>query len=76
MCSNSLPRNNPDTDSGATRSTARTLPRLSSWSSHTTSLRSGMAGTNDVKMRDAVSLTSVSAVDRLGARRRRLRVTR
>ena len=60
--SNSLPRNNPDTDSGATRRTARVLPRLSSWSSHTTSVRSGMAGTNESRMRDAVSLTSVSAV--------------
>ena len=61
-CSNSLPRNNPDTDSGATRSTARTFPLLSSWSSHTTSVRSGMAGTNESRMRDAVSPTSVSAV--------------
>ena len=29
-CSNSLSRNKPDTDSGATRSTARTFPLLSS----------------------------------------------
>ena len=34
----------------------------SSWSSHTTSVRSGIAGPNDVRMRVAVSLTSVSAV--------------
>ena len=34
----------------------------SSWSSHTTSVRSGMAATNADRMRVAVSLTSVSAV--------------
>ena len=34
----------------------------SSWSSHTTSVRSGIAGTNDARMRVAVSLMSVSAV--------------
>ena len=61
-CSNSLPRNRPATDSGATRMTARTLPRLSSWSSHTTSSRFGISGTNDATMRVAVSLMSISAV--------------
>ena len=51
----------PATDSGATRSTARGEPRLSSWSSQTTSVRSGMAGVNDVRIRDAVSEISLSA---------------
>ena len=60
-----LPRNRFATDSGATRRIARidvSAPRPSSWSSHTTSVRSGMAGPNDARMRDAVSLMSVSAV--------------
>ena len=51
-------RSSPATDSGATRSTARVEPRLSSWSSQTTSVRSGIAGANDVRIRDAVSAIS------------------
>ncbi len=40
------------------------LPDLlsSMWSSHTTSVRFGIAGTNESRMRDAVSPTSDSAV--------------
>src|SRR4029079_15692408 len=43
----------------------RTWPHAcvpSSWSSHTTYVRSGMAGTNADRMRVAVSLMSLSAV--------------
>ena len=52
-------RSSPATDSGATLNTARVEPRLSSWSSQTTSERSGIGGANDVSIRDAVSPTSV-----------------
>ncbi len=58
---NTRSRNRSATDSGATRSTGRIAPRLSSWSSHTTSVRSGMAGPNDASTRDAVSEISLSA---------------
>ena len=54
-------RNRPATDSGATRSTGLLAPvRCSSWSSHTTSARSGIAGTKESSTRAAVSLISVS----------------
>ncbi|CKT35615.1 Uncharacterised protein [Mycobacterium tuberculosis] len=52
--------NSSATDSGATRSTARADSWLSSCSSQTTSLRSGIAGANDARIRDAVSDISVS----------------
>ena len=58
---NTRPRSRSATDSGATRSTGRGDPRLSSCSSQTMSVRSGIAGANDVRMRDAVSDISVSA---------------
>ena len=54
-------RSRSATDSGATRNTARVAPRLSSWSSQTMSVRSGIAGANDVRIRDAVSDISLSA---------------
>ena len=66
---NNRVRSSPATDSGATRSTARVEPRLSSWSSHTTSVRSGIAGPKDARIRDAVSRDLGEAGDRLGARR-------
>ena len=59
--SNSRPRSSPATDSGATRNTGLSAPRVSSWSSHTTSVRSGIAGTNESRTRAAVSAISVSA---------------
>ncbi len=58
---NTWVRSRPATDSGATRNTGRGEPRLSSCSSHTTSLRSGIAGPNDVRIREAVSEISLSA---------------
>ena len=61
-CSKSLLRNNIATDSGATRKIERFDPRTSSWSTHTTSVRSGIAGPKEARMREAVSLTSLSAV--------------
>jgi hypothetical protein len=54
-------RSKAATVSGATRNTGRGEPRLSSWSSHTTSVRSGIAGPNDVRIRDVVSEISLSA---------------
>ena len=70
---NSCVRNSPATDSGATRNTGRLTPLpidprvaallpagCSSWSSHTTSARSGIAGTKESSTRAAVSLISVS----------------
>ncbi len=66
-------RNNPDTDSGATRRMAcsPTPPRwFSSWSSHTTSMRSGSPGrTNPGCV--AISPIIGHRGDGLGARRRR-----
>jgi hypothetical protein len=58
---NTRDRSSPATDSGATRNTGREEPLISSCSSHTTSVRSGMAGPNDSSTRDAVSEISLSA---------------
>ena len=70
VLANSLVRNRPETDIGATRSRDRpgrgapVFPAFdpSDCSTQTTSTRSGMGGTNEVRIRVAVSLTSFSAV--------------
>ena len=63
-CSKSLPRNRPATDSGATRMTRLATLRRGCPRGRATPRRCGpgSAGTNDARIRDAVSLMSVSAV--------------